>query len=136
MFLGILYFLLGYLLLATIFAAIGSVVRTAREGQSWSSIITVPAVAVPMWLTYFIVTKPTQVVSRILTLFPLTAPMTSMMRIAGGTLPAWEMALSLLILLCSVALLIWLSAKIFRTYLLMYGKRPSVKEIWKTIREA
>jgi ABC-2 type transport system permease protein len=133
---GVLYFVLGYLLLATIFAAIGSIVRTAREGQSWSSIITVPATAVPMMLMYLITTNPTHVVSRILTLFPLTAPITSMIRISGGTMSAWEIASSLLILLCSVALLMWMAAKIFRTYLLMYGKRPSIKEIIRSIRAA
>ena len=134
--LGILYFILGYLFLATIFAAIGSIVRTSREGQSWSGIITTPAAVLPMALMYLIITNPTHVVSRILTLFPLTAPITSMIRISGGTLPAWETATSLLILLCSVALLMWLASKIFRTYLLMYGKRPSLKEIFRSIRAA
>ena len=52
------------------------------------------------------------------------------------TLPTWETAVSLLILLCSVALLMWLASKIFRTYLLMYGKRPSIKEIFRSIRAA
>ena len=136
LFLGILYFILGYLFLATIFAAIGSIVRTSREGQSWSGLITTPAAVLPMALMYLIITNPTHVVSRILTLFPLTAPITSMIRISGGTLPAWETAASLLILLCSVALLMWLSSKIFRTYLLMYGKRPSIKEIVKSIKSA
>ena len=134
--LGILYFILGYLFLATIFAAIGSIVRTSREGQSWSGIITTPAAVLPMALMYLIITNPTHVVSRILTLFPLPAPTTSMIRISGGTLPAWETATSLLILLCSVALLMWLASKIFRTYLLMYGKRPSLKEIFRSIRAA
>jgi len=134
--LGILYFILGYLFLATIFAAIGSIVRTSREGQSWSGLITTPAAVLPMALMYLITTNPTHVVSRILTFFPLTAPITSMIRISGGTLPAWETAVSLLILLCSVALLMWLSSKIFRTYLLMYGKRPSIKEIIRSIRAA
>ncbi|MFC1998019.1 ABC transporter permease [Chloroflexota bacterium] len=136
LFLGILYFVLGYLFLATIFAAIGSIVRTAREGQSWSGLITTPAAVLPMALMYLIITNPTHIVSRILTLFPLTAPITSMIRISGGTLPAWETAVSLLILACSVALLMWLAAKIFRTYLLMYGKRPSIKEIIRSIRAA
>jgi ABC-2 type transport system permease protein len=134
--LGIVYFVLGYLLLATIFAAIGSIVRTAREGQSWSSIVTVPTTVLPMMLMYLITTNPTHVVSRILTLFPLTAPITSMIRLSGGTLPGWEIATSLIILVCSVALLMWLAAKIFRTYLLMYGKRPSIKEIIRSIKAA
>ena len=134
--LAILYFILGFLLLGTILAAIGSIVRTSREGQSWSSIITVPSVMLPMWLTYLIMSNPTHVVVRTLTLFPLTAPITSIMRIASGTLPAWEMVISLLILACSVALLMWLASKIFRTYLLMYGKRPSIREIIRSIRTA
>jgi len=136
LFLGILYFILGYLFLATIFAAIGSIVRTSREGQSWSGLITTPAAVLPMALMFLIITNPTHVVSRILTFFPLTAPITSMIRISGGTLPAWETAVSLLILLCSVALLMWLASKVFRTYLLMYGKRPSIKEIFRAIRSA
>jgi len=136
LFLGIIYFILGYLLLGTIFAAIGSIVRTSREGQSWSSMVTTPSAVLPMMLMYLITTNPTHIASRILTMFPFTAPITSMIRISGGTLSAWETTVSLLILTCSVALLMWLSSKVFRTYLLMYGKRPSIKEIIRSIRSA
>jgi ABC-2 type transport system permease protein len=132
---GILYFILGYLMLAGLSAGIGSIGATAREGQGWSTIFTLPAVA-PLWLTYLIIGSPEGAVSRALTFFPLTSPVTSMMRIASHAISAWEIALSLVILVGSIVLTIWVAAKIFRVFLLMYGKRLAFREIIRYVREA
>ncbi len=78
---------------------------------------------------------PDGVISQILTFFPLTAPVTIMMRLPNMAIPAWELALSLIILIGMIALGIWMAAKIFRVYLLMYGKRPTPREIIRYIRE-
>jgi len=132
---GILYFILGYLLLAGLSAGIGSIGATAREGQGWSTIFTLPAVA-PLWFTYFIIGSPEGAVSRALTFFPLTSPVTSMMRLANHAISAWEIALSLIILIGSIVLTMWVAAKIFRVFLLMYGKRLAFREIVRYVREA
>ena len=132
---GILYFILGYLLLAALYAGIGSIGATAREGQGWSTIFTLPAIS-PLWITYLIIGSPEGAVSRALTFFPLTSPVTAMIRLANHAISAWEIALSLIILIGSIALTMWVAAKVFRGFLLMYGKRLAFREIVRYVREA
>lgn len=132
---GIVYFILGYFLFATLYAGVGSIGSTAREGQSWSMIFTMPAL-MPVWFSAMIIQNPEGVFARVLSLFPLTAPVTAMMRLPTQAISAWEIALSLAILAGSVAFGMWATAKIFRTCLLMYGKRPALKEIVRYVREA
>jgi len=132
---GLVYFILGYLLFAALYAGVGSIGATAREGQGWSTIFVLPAI-LPYYFSYFIVSSPESAVSRALTFFPLTSPITSMMRLATHGISAWEIALSLVILAGSIALTMWFAAKIFRVFLLMYGKRPALREIIRYVREA
>jgi ABC-2 type transport system permease protein len=132
---GLLYFILGYLLLAALFAGVGSIGATAREGQGWSTIFTLPAIA-PIWFNYFLINSPEGAVSRAFTFFPLTSPVATMMRLASHAISAWEIALSLIILAGSIALTMWVAAKVFRAFLLMYGKRPALREIIRYVREA
>jgi ABC-2 type transport system permease protein len=132
---GLVYFILGYLLLAALAAGVGSIGATARAGQGWLTIFTLPAVS-PIWFNYFLINSPEGAVSRAFTFFPLTSPVAAMMRLATGAISAWEIALSLIILIGSIILTIWVVAKVFRVFLLMYGKRPAIREIVKYIREA
>jgi ABC-2 type transport system permease protein len=132
---GLVYFILGYLLFAALYAGVGSIGASAREGQGWSTIFVLPAI-LPYYFSYFIISSPESAVSRALTFFPLTSPITSMMRLATHGISAWEIALSLIILAGSIALTMWFAAKIFRVFLLMYGKRPALREIIRYVREA
>jgi ABC-2 type transport system permease protein len=133
--LAIVYFVLGYLLFAAIFAGVGAIFPTAREGSSWSAIFIMPA-ALPLWLSGFIIQHPEHVIVRIFTIFPLTSPIMVMMRLGLSEISAWELALSIGVLAISIVIAMWLAAKVFRMGLLMYGKRPSFKEIARAIREA
>lgn len=133
--LGLLYFILGYLLFAVIFAGMGSVASTARESQQWAGVLTWPAI-VPMILFTMIAEHPDGLVARILTFIPFTSPMTVMMRLPNTIIPLWELALSLAILVGSIAVGIWFVAKVFRVFLLMYGKRPALREIVRYARES
>jgi len=133
--LGLLYYILGYLLFAVLFAGIGSIGSTAREAQGWTAIFAIPAM-IPLWIGSVIIAYPEHVVSTVLTIFPITAPVTAMMRLPAQVIPAWQLALSLIILAGSVIFCMWAAAKVFRTGLLMYGKRPALKEIVRYIREA
>ena len=132
---GLVYFILGYLLLAALSAGIGSIGATAREGQGWTTILTLPAIS-PLWFNYFIIGSPEGAVSRALTFFPLTSPVAAMMRLASHAISAWEIALSLIILIGSIVLTMWVAARIFRVFLLTYGKRLALREIVRYIREA
>jgi ABC-2 type transport system permease protein len=129
---GVIYFALGYLLFAALYAGVGAISSSAKEAQSWSAIVVMPAV-LPMILNWLIVSNPEGAVSKALTLFPLTAPTVAMMRLPNDAISGWELGLSLAIMLGTVALTMWAAAKIFRAYLLMYGKRPSLKEIFRYV---
>lgn len=132
---GLVYFLLGYLLFASLYATVGSIGSTAKEAQAWSMIFVLPAI-LPYYFSYFIISQPEGILSRVLTLFPLTSPMTAMMRIPSGIISAWEVVVSLVLLIGSIIFTMWLAGKIFRIFLLMYGKRPAVADIVRYVREA
>lgn len=132
---ALVYFILGYLLFSSLYAGVGSMGQTAKEAQGWSMIFTLPAI-LPYYFSYFIIAQPESVLSRVLTIFPLTSPMTVIMRLSSGAIAPWEVALSLLILSGSVVGAMWLASRMFRVFLLMYGKRPAPKDIFRYIREA
>jgi ABC-2 type transport system permease protein len=133
--LSIVYFILGYILYGVLFAAIGSLGSTARESNQWTVIVVLPAV-LPLELMALFVTNPDHVIYTIFTLFPLTAPIAVIMKSSIGTLPIWQLALSIIIMVVSIIVTIWLASRVFRTFLLMYGKRPSIAEIWRYLRES
>ncbi len=130
----IIYFILGYLLFGTVWTLLGSIGATARESNQWTMIVVMPAI-VPIMLIGLFITNPDHVIFTVLTLFPFTAPITAVMKLSVGALPTWELLLSIAILIASILGAIWLAARVFRTFLLMYGKRPSFAEIWRYIRE-
>jgi ABC-2 type transport system permease protein len=131
---GIIYFILGYLLFGILMATLGSIGSTARESSQWTGIIVLPAVMPLMLISLFII-NPDHVVFTIFTLFPLTAPVAAIMKLSIGALPIWELLLSIAILIASILGAMWLAARVFRTFLLMYGKRPSLREMRRYIRE-
>jgi len=133
--LGVVYFILGYLLFSVLMAGVGSVATTAREGQQLAMIFTMSAV-IPFIIAPFIMNNPGHIVTQVLTLFPITAPITVMIRMGLTDIPAWEVALSIVLLVMAIIGALVLAAKVFRTFLLMYGKRPRLGEIIRCLREA
>jgi ABC-2 type transport system permease protein len=133
--LGIVYFILGYLLMGVIMAGVGSVSPTAREGQQMSAIFTFPVI-IPIYFMGLIMEHPENIVVKILTFIPITAPITVIVRLGLSQIPLWELAVSISILILSIWGMFVLTTKLFRTYLLMYGKRPDLKEIIRSFRNA
>ncbi|HJX36342.1 MAG TPA: ABC transporter permease [Dehalococcoidales bacterium] len=131
--LGIVYFILGYLLMAILMAGVGSISPTAREGQQMSVIFIMPVI-IPIYFITLIMENSDSIAVRILTFIPLTAPITVMVRSGISVIPIWELIVSIGILILSVWGLFILTTKLFRTYLLMYGKRPDMKEIVRSFR--
>ncbi len=131
---GIIYFILGYLLFGILMATLGSIGSTARESSQWTGIIVMPAI-IPVILIGLFIENPSHLIFTIFTLFPLTAPVAAIMKLSIGALPIWELLLSIAILIASILGAIWLAARVFRTFLLMYGKRPSLREMRRYIRE-
>lgn len=131
--LGIVFFILGYFLYATLFAAVGSIVsRTEDLGQAIMPITMLSLAA--FYIASFSVSAPDSMLVKISSFFPFFSPTTMLLRIGAGNYAAWEVIVSVLILIVSILACGWLSAKIYRTGVLMYGKRPSWKEIRKAMK--
>ena len=131
--LGIVYFILGYLLFAALSVGIGAISPNAREGQQISLIYTLLAF-VPLWLLSLLFIFPNSPIWVVLTIFPVTAPVATMLRLGVSDIAAWELAASIAVLVLSIIVVLLLAIKVFRTYLLMYGKRPNLGEIIHSLR--
>lgn len=133
--LGIVYFILGYLVFAVIMAGAGALSPTVREAQQISTIFSIIAVS-PIWFLTFMINNPNHTIGKVLTIFPLTAPVTVMARLGLADVTVWELSLSIALLAASVVGGLFLTAKVFRIYLLMYGKRPGLREVIRNLRNA
>ena len=131
----VVYFILGYLFFAVISMAVGAVSPSAREGQQFVTIFTLPAVA-PLWFASAILLFPNNPVWVALTIFPITAPVTLMLRLGSTAVPAWQITASVIVLAASIIGGLLLTVRIVRTFLLMYGKRPSLGEIIRNFRSS
>jgi ABC-2 type transport system permease protein len=121
--------------MAVLMAGVGSISPTAREGQQMSAIFTLPVI-IPIYFMGLIMEHPENVAVKILTFFPITAPITVIVRSGLSEIPLWELLVSISILILSIWGLFILTTKLFRTYLLMYGKRPDLREIIRSFKEA
>ena len=133
--LSLIYFILGYLLFAVIMAGAGSIGATARESQQLSMIFTIPAV-IPFFFITLIMKNPEHIIAQILTLFPFTAPITVILRMGFTDIPVWQLVVSIILMIAAIIGFLILAAKIFRTFLLMYGKTPKLGEIIRYLRQA
>lgn len=132
---ALVYFLLGYLFYSSILTGIGSVATTMREAIQISTMFTFLNF-VPFILLTVILSQPNGTTATILSLIPFTAATTMMLRLVSPTnvVPLWQLGLSLVIMATSAWLVLTASARVFRTGLLMYGKRPTLPEILRWIR--
>lgn len=128
-------FLLGYTLFGVLFAALGAVGGSWRESQQLSAWISMLAI-VPLIFMPILLDQPNGGFSIALSLFPFTAPITMMMRLALTDVPLYQILLSIVSMVITIVLIVKLCVKIFRTGMLIYGKRPGVKELWRWVREA
>ncbi|MBU0763286.1 MAG: ABC transporter permease [Bacteroidetes bacterium] len=126
------FFLAGYLLYASLFAAIGSAVDNDTDTQQFMLPITVPLILAIIML-FGIVDNPDGQVAFWFSIIPFTSPITMIARIPFGV-PYWEVALSGGLLILSFVFTTWISGKIYRTGILMYGKKIGYRELWKWIR--
>jgi ABC-2 type transport system permease protein len=131
--LGIVYFLLGYLLFAALSAGVGAISPNAREGQQLAMIYTM-FVYVPLWFSSLLFIFPNSPIWVFLSIFPVTAPIAVMLRLGVTDIAAWQLAVSIVVLALSIIGALLLSVRAFRVYLLMYGKRPNWGEIFRTLR--
>jgi ABC-2 type transport system permease protein len=131
--LAVVYFILGYLLFAVLSAAIGAISSGSREGQQLIGVFTLPLL-IPLWFTSLSMLFPDNPVWVFFTIFPLSAPVEVIIRLGVSVIPAWQLVASMAVLVLSIVGVLLLTIRIFRTYLLMYGKRPSFGEVMRSLR--
>ena len=127
------YFLLGYALVGTLLAAIGAVTTNQRQAGNITAFVILPSVA-PMWFLPVLLQDPEGTLARVLSFVPITAPVTSLMRLSLGGMDGLDVLLSLVVLSLSVAVVVWLTARLFRAYLLVYGQQPRMGHLIRTLR--
>jgi ABC-2 type transport system permease protein len=134
------YFVLGYMLIASIYAAVGAVMKDVQSGGASSMVGLIPYL--PIMFVAFIVEHPDDLIVRIAGFIPPFTPSVMMLRLGAVPLvseglrqvPMWEIALSILSLGLGVWLTMRFAARIFEIGLLMYGKTPTVRELWRWTR--
>jgi len=133
--LGIIYFILGYLLFAVLSIGIGAISSNAREGGQLSLFYTLTSFA-PLWFSSLLIALPDSSIWVVLTIFPVTAPVQTMLRLGVSDIPLWQIMTSIGVLGLSIIVGLFLSIKIFRMHMLMYGKRPGFAEIIHSFKNA
>jgi len=128
-----LYFILGYGLYSAFFAGLAATCDTEQELQQYA-----PLAAVPVWLSFgmfvYIMGNPNSFWSILISMFPPTSPITMSFRFAAQFPPAWQIALSLALLAFSIYIVLWLSSRLYRVGILMYGKRATLPEMFRWLR--
>ncbi|MCL5278495.1 MAG: ABC transporter permease [Planctomycetes bacterium] len=132
---GLIYYILGFILFSAILAGVGSICNTIKETQS----VMMPVMLVfiiPMIAWPRLAQEPNGELARVLSYVPPATPMVMVLRLSSGT-AIWtgEVALSILVLIAGVLATVWAAAKVFRTGILLYGKRPGPREILRWLRE-
>jgi len=129
----IIYFLFGYLLYASVFVAIGSMSNSEQEAQQLTGYVSMILV-LPIVLAFSAVQDPNSNLIRVLSYIPFLTPTFMILRIPILLPPIWEIIITILILIISIIIMTWIAGKIFRTGILIYGKKPSISELYKWIK--
>ncbi len=134
----VIYFILGYLIYSSIYAAIGAAVDNETDTQQFIFPIILPLM-LAIYVGFFSVfSNPHGSIAVGFSLFPLTSPIVMLMRLPGGIgeggVPIWQLVTSILLLIGAFIGIVWLAAKIYRVGILMYGKRPTYKELYKWLK--
>ena len=129
----IIFFIGGYLLYSSLYAAIGAAVDNETDTQQFLLPIIMPLVIAVYVGIFTVIEDPHGTVSTVFSYIPLTSPVVMLMRIPFGV-PIWQQAISVLLLIGSFMFTVWFAAKIYRVGILMYGKKPSYKELFKWLK--
>jgi len=132
------YFLLGYLIYSSIYAAIGAAVDNETDTQQFVFPVILPLM-LAIYVGFFSVfNNPHGPIAVAFSLFPLTSPIVMLMRLSSGLgeggVPIWQLVVSILLLIVTFMGIVWFAAKIYRVGILMYGKKPTYKELYKWLK--
>ena len=128
-------FLLGFVLYASFYALVGAAFNNSQEAQQMASIAMIFTVL--PWMVFMpVLNDPDSTLAVVTSLVPVLTPMIMMLRIAVKTPPVWQIALGYALLFAFDVFMVWLCARVYRIGILMYGKKPTIKEIWRWTRYA
>ncbi|PKO04856.1 MAG: hypothetical protein CVU41_14740 [Chloroflexi bacterium HGW-Chloroflexi-3] len=127
--LTIMVFIPAFVMIAAMMAALGATTTETREAQQIAGIFTIPMV-LPYWFMQVLMEKPNSPLSIFFSLFPFTAPVSLPMRAAFSTIPAWQVVITVSLLISFAIAALWFAGKAFRLGMLRYGKKLTIKEIF------
>jgi ABC-2 type transport system permease protein len=124
----IVFFVLGFMLFSSLFMTVGSMCTTDQDAQQLQGLITLPMI-VPILCLMLLLQNPNSGLAVVLSMIPLFAPMIMLARIILLQPPLWQILLSMALILATVFVTVSFAARVFRVGILMYGKRPSLREL-------
>ena len=130
-----LFFIAGYFLFSVILAGIGSATTSAKEAGPITAIVILPAI-IPAALPTVVLGAPDGAVARVLSFIPFTAPSTMMLRIGSADVSNAEVLASLAVTAVAGVVMLFVSARVFRAGLLLYGQRMTLGAVWRAVRQA
>jgi ABC-2 type transport system permease protein len=128
----IIYFIGGYLIYSSIYAAIGAAVDSETDTQQFMMPVLMPLI-IAIYVGFSVIENPHGPIALAFSLFPLTSPIVMLMRIPFGV-PWWQILTSMFLLIITFIAIVWFAAKIYRVGILMYGKKPTYKELYKWLK--
>jgi ABC-2 type transport system permease protein len=128
----LLFFVLGYFIYATLYATLGSIVNDEADAQSLQWPVTM-LIVLGFLFMFFVMNNPNSTLAVILSLIPFFTPLLMFLRLSAGAAPLWQALLSVVLMIITIMALIWLTGRIFRVGILMYGKKPNLPELMKWI---
>ena len=129
----VLYFLLGFFFYSALSAGLGATVSQESEVQQFTMIIVMPQL-IGLVLIVYILSNPGAWPVVLLSLFPPSTPIVMSLRMAAMPVPAWQLALSLVLMVSSIYAMVWVASRIYRVGILMYGKRPTLPEMLRWLK--
>ena len=129
----VIFFIGGYFLYSSLYAAIGAAVDSETDSQQFLLPIIMPLM-LAVYIGFFtVINDPHGTVATVFSIIPFTSPIVMLMRIPFGV-PAWQLILSMVLLFATFTFVVWFASKIYRVGILMYGKKPTWKELYKWIK--
>jgi len=129
----IVFTLLSYVLNATLMAALGATVSRMEDGQTVIAPVMMLMV-VPMFMLTPVMSDPNGTAAVVLSFIPFFTPIIMLLRVIVGDVPAWQVGLSIGLLVVTTALATWMSGRVYRAALLTFGTRPTIKQLWQYLR--
>jgi ABC-2 type transport system permease protein len=128
-------FLLGFFLFCSLYAAIGAAFNSVQEAQHFA-VVVVAFLVLPVLLFWKVLNDPDGGISVVTSMIPLFTPLLMMLRLVVKAPPAWQVAVAYLLTAAFTWALVWFSSRVYRVGILMYGKKPTLRELWRWVRYA